>query len=83
MMKKMQIAQVSVPKGVIDLGIGQPQVDLLPMDKVKLAWDHQLKQANPEILQYGMAQGDAYLRMELAGFLGQAYHTEVDQMHCW
>jgi 2-aminoadipate transaminase len=78
MMKKMQIAQVNVPEGVIDLGIGQPQVDLLPMDKVKLAWDHQLEQANPEILQYGMSQGDVSLRMELAGFLGQAYHTEVD-----
>ena len=78
MMKKMQIAQVNVPEGVIDLGIGQPQVDLLPMDKVKLAWDHQLEQANPEILQYGMSQGDVYLRMELAGFLGQAYHTEVE-----
>ena len=78
MMKKMQIAQVNVPEGVIDLGIGQPQVDLLPLDKVKLAWDHQLEQANPEILQYGISQGDACLRMELAGFLGQAYHTEVD-----
>jgi 2-aminoadipate transaminase len=76
-MKKMQITQASVPEGVIDLGIGQPQVDLLPLDKVNLAWEHQRKQANPELLQYGMQQGDARLRKELAGFLGQAYNAEV------
>ncbi|MEN8245440.1 MAG: hypothetical protein ABFS43_11140 [Thermodesulfobacteriota bacterium] len=54
MMKKRQITQASVPEGVIDLGVGQPQVDLLPLDKINLAWEHQVKQSNPEILQYGM-----------------------------
>ena len=76
-MKKMQITQATVPEGVIDLGIGQPQVDLLPLDKMNLAWGHQLKQANPEILQYGLQQGDARLRRELAGFLTQAYNNAV------
>jgi len=76
-MKKMQITQASVPDGVIDLGIGQPQVDLLPLDRMNLAWEHQLKQANPEILQYGLQQGDARLRKELAGFLTQACNNEV------
>ena len=78
MMKKMQITQASVPEGVIDLGVGQPQVDLLPLDKINLAWEHQVKQSNPEILQYGMQKGDGCLRNELAGFLGQAYDAEVD-----
>ena len=77
-MKKMQITQASVPEGVIDLGVGQPQVDLLPLAKMNLAWEHQFKQGNPEILQYGMQQGDAHLRKELSGFLGQAYNAEVD-----
>jgi len=76
-MNKMQITQASVPEGVIDLGIGQPQVDLLPLDKMNLAWEHQLKQANPEILQYGLQQGDARLRRELAGFLTRAYNNAV------
>jgi len=76
-MKKLQITQASVPEGVIDLGIGQPQVDLLPLEKINLAWKHQLKQANPEILQYGLQQGDAHLRRELAGFLTQAYNNAV------
>jgi DNA-binding transcriptional MocR family regulator len=68
MREKMQITQASVPEGVIDFGIGQPQVDLLPLDKMNLAWEHQLQMANAEILQYGLQQGDARLRMELAGF---------------
>lgn len=78
-MKTMQIAQVNVPEGVIDLGVGQPQVDLLPLEKVNLAWAHQMQQANPEILQYGMQQGDARLRQELAAFLGQTYEAGVDE----
>ena len=78
MMKKMQTTQVSVPEGVIDLGVGQPQVDLLPLDKINLAWEHQVKQSNLEILQYGSQKGDACLRNKLADFLGQAYDAEVD-----
>jgi DNA-binding transcriptional MocR family regulator len=45
---------------------------------MKLAWEHQLKQANPEILQYGLQQGSADLRKTLAEFLGQAYKNDVD-----
>ena len=77
-MKKIQITQASVPEGVIDLGIGQPQVDLLPLEKMNTAWKHQMEQANPEILQYGMQQGSARLRKELAGFLAHAYNAGVD-----
>ena len=77
-MLKLQIAQSSVPEGVIDLGIGQPQVDLLPLEDLKLAMEHQLKRGNPEILQYGLAQGDANFRSALAEFLGQAYGAVVD-----
>jgi 2-aminoadipate transaminase len=78
MREKMQITQASVPEGVIDFGIGQPQVDLLPLDKMNLAWEHQLQMANAEILQYGLQQGDARLRMELAGFLTQTCNSAVD-----
>ena len=35
-------------------------------------------QANPEILQYGLQQGDTRLREALAGFLTQAYKNGVD-----
>ena len=75
----MQIVQARVPEGVIDLGVGQPQTGLLPLDMVNKAWEHQMQQGNPEILQYGVQQGDERLRKALAGFLGQAYRRDVDR----
>ena len=76
-MKGMQIVQARVPEGVIDLGVGQPGLGLLPLEAMHKAWEHQLKQANPEILQYGIQQGDERLRKALADFLGQAYGCDV------
>ncbi|MCG6911474.1 MAG: PLP-dependent aminotransferase family protein [Deltaproteobacteria bacterium] len=78
-MKKYQITQASVPKGVIDLGVGQPQVELLPLKKIKRAADHQLSEANPEILQYGAQQGSDRLRVALAAFLSDACGLRMDR----
>ncbi|MBW2613889.1 MAG: PLP-dependent aminotransferase family protein [Deltaproteobacteria bacterium] len=78
-MPKLKITQASVPEGVIDLGVGQPQVDLLPLKILKTAAEYQFHQADANILQYGMQQGDANLRCVLANFLGQEYGVPVDQ----
>jgi len=47
-MKKLQMVQGNVPEGVIGLGVGQPWADLIPLDKVDLAWKHQLKKGKIE-----------------------------------
>lgn len=80
-MSKIQVTQVSVPEGVIDLGIGQPHENLLPVNKMAQAASHRLDQGNRSILQYGMQQGDGNFRLSLAHFLSQEYGTPVDADH--
>ena len=43
-MAKIQVAQVSVPEGWIDFGIGQPHIDILPLDQLAKAATHRLEQ---------------------------------------
>ena len=77
-MTKVQITQVSVPEGWIDFGIGQPQVDFLPLDQMAKAAAHQLAQGDRSILQYGMQQGDGNFRNSLSRFLSAEYGKPVD-----
>lgn len=65
------------PPGVINLGIGQPSVDLLPVDLLRLATDDFLKVAQRKELNYGERQGDIRFRESLAGFLSLQYETGV------
>jgi len=74
----MQITQLNIPTGMIDLGVGQPSISLLPLDKIKQAAEHRLKQGDASILQYGLEQGSSYFRRALAQFLSEAYRTAVD-----
>jgi DNA-binding transcriptional MocR family regulator len=80
-MAKVQITQVSVPEGWIDFGIGQPQVDILPLDQMAKAADHRLAQGDRSILQYGMQQGDGNYRIALSQLLGAEYGEPVDPEH--
>jgi DNA-binding transcriptional MocR family regulator len=77
-MTKVQITQVSVPEGWIDFGIGQPQVDILPIDQMAQAAAHRLDQGDRSILQYGMQQGDGNFRNSLSKFLGEEFGEPVD-----
>jgi len=64
------------PAGVINLGIGQPSADLLPVDLLREASEDFLKVAQPQELNYGEKQGDARFRETLAGFLSLKYGVE-------
>ena len=65
------------PPGVINLGIGQPSDDLLPVNLLKAASDDFLKVAHPQELNYGEKQGDIRFRESLAAFLSRSYGTEA------
>jgi DNA-binding transcriptional MocR family regulator len=80
-MAKIQVAQISVPEGWIDFGIGQPHVDILPLEQLAEAATHRFEQGDRNILQYGMQQGNANFRNSLARFLSAQYERAVDPDH--
>jgi 2-aminoadipate transaminase len=61
------------PVGTINLGIGQPSPDLLPVDLVRQASDLFFNAAQPLELNYGVTEGDARFLQSLAGFLTEGY----------
>ena len=80
-MARIQIAQISVPEGWIDFGIGQPHVDILPLEQLAEAATHRFEQGDRNILQYGMQQGNGNFRNTLARFLSAQYEAAVDPEH--
>jgi 2-aminoadipate transaminase len=72
----IQFQQVVVPEGVIDLGVGQPNNAILPVDYVRRAAAMQFNDS-PEFLQYGAEWGDGYHRIALSEYLTEAYGTPV------
>lgn len=68
-------------EGVIDFGIGQPSLSLLPVNELRTAADHFLAQGNPLLLQYGADHGDTNFRHTLSGFLSRHYATTVPADH--
>jgi 2-aminoadipate transaminase len=73
----MQIAQLEVPEDFIDLGIGQPSADVLPLELLQQATHHALQNADRNVLQYGADAGDDYFRASLANFLTTQYGETV------
>jgi len=61
------------PPGTINLGIGQPSADLLPVDLVRTASDAFFADADPYDLNYGVLQGDKRFRESLAQYLAREY----------
>jgi DNA-binding transcriptional MocR family regulator len=70
-----QTVQNPVPAGMIDLGLGDPNPTLFPMDALRRAAEERFKQADNSFLQYGIEQGDVYFRFALANFLSQRYEA--------
>jgi 2-aminoadipate transaminase len=73
----IQFQQVVVAEGVIDLGVGQPNNAILPVDYVRRAAELQFSDS-PEFLQYGAEWGDGYHRLALGEFLSDSYGVPVD-----
>src|SRR5436305_3336228 len=67
----MPLVQFNAAPGVIDLGWGQPDPDLLPVEELRLAADEAARRWGPDLYAYGYAQGPAPLLTWLAGRLGE------------
>jgi DNA-binding transcriptional MocR family regulator len=80
-MGKAKVTQISVPEGWIDFGIGQPQIDILPIEYLAKAAAHQFGKKDHNILQYGIQQGNVDFRISLAKFLETQYNASVDPDH--
>jgi len=65
------------PPGTINLGIGQPSADLLPVDLVREASQSFFDSAQPIELNYGVLQGDERFLNLLANFLTAGYASEA------
>jgi len=72
----------AAPPGTIDLCIGQPSADLLPIDLVRQASESFFDSAQPFELNYGVMQGDPRFLNSLAGFLTANYgeSTSSDEL---
>lgn len=75
-MDPIRTTQLDSSSDIVNLGIGQPSPSLLPLDLVREAADHRLRE-HPELLAYGLEQGDGHFRQTLAGFLSAAYGAAV------
>jgi DNA-binding transcriptional MocR family regulator len=80
-MSVLQTTQLNIPEGMIDFGVGQPSLSLLPLAALRQAAEHRLSQGDPALLQYGAEQGDGYFRLTLAQFLSGHYNVPVEADH--
>jgi 2-aminoadipate transaminase len=69
--------QSPIPPDVIDLGLGDPPLSLLPLDLIREAAQVRLSQNDNSFLQYGAEQGDGYFRIALADFLSKGYGFDL------
>lgn len=70
--------QVIPQQGAIDFGIGQPDLDILPLDILQQASAHRFANGSADMLNYGYELGDGYFRQALADVLGPKYGKPVD-----
>jgi 2-aminoadipate transaminase len=78
MTNNIPTSQIHIPEGMIDLGAGDPDFSLLPVDMLRRAAEACFAKNNPAFLQYGVEQGDGYFRIALAEFLSRGYGFPVD-----
>jgi len=71
-------SQIYIPPGMIDLGAGDPDFALLPLDMLQRAAEACFAKNDSSFLQYGDEQGDGYFRLALAEFLRLGYGFPVD-----
>lgn len=76
-MNIIRTTQANPGPNFINLGIGQPGLDLLPLDCVRRAADIRLSAGDTTLLNYGYELGDGYFRLALARFLERRYGMPV------
>jgi len=73
----LPVTQIQIPSGFIDLGIGDPQLSLLPAELIRQSAKTCFAQNDPSFLQYGAEQGNGYFRLALAKFLSAGHGFPV------
>jgi len=66
------------PPGTINLGIGQPSADLLPVGLLREASESFFGEAHPFELNYGVLPGDERFLETLAGYLSEEYKATAN-----
>ena len=77
-MSEFPVSQIQFRPGVIDLGMGNPDFDLLPVEILQKSAQEYFAASDPQPLQYGNEAGDGYFRRSLAEFLSRRYAADVD-----
>ena len=77
-MNGMPVTQINLSHDVIDLGIGDPDNGLLPLELLHRSAEAYFASGDFRPMQYGLEQGNGHFREELAGFLSKAYRTRMD-----
>jgi len=73
------IVQTPAPLDHIDLGMGNPDLDLLPAESLRRASERAFAKGINASLQYGATQGNSYFRASLADFLTPHLNERVDE----
>ena len=68
----------AAPEGTINLGLGQPSADLLPVELLHEATEAWFKGAQPNELNYGDRQGDPRFLESLATYLSAGYAAKTN-----
>jgi len=77
-MTPLPITQITLQPGFVDLGMGNPDLDLLPLELIRQSAQVYFAGGDRRSLQYGKEQGDGHFRRALAQFLSAAYGKPVD-----
>jgi DNA-binding transcriptional MocR family regulator len=73
----MPVEQTDVPSGNIDLGSGNPSLELLPIEILERASANYFSAGDRRTLQYGAERGNGYFLAALAEFLSTNLHFDV------
>ena len=73
MLPPIPITQSQFSPNIIDLGAGEPNQSVFPLELLRRAAEDRFAQGDPSFLQYGVEQGDGYFRLALAQFLSRGH----------
>lgn len=77
-MTEVPITQITLPPGFIDLGMGNPDLKLLPLELLHQSAETHFTKGDSRSLQYGAEQGNGFFRYALSDFLGNASSATVN-----